>query len=77
MAYKMKRIPIANETMGRVFIGKIRVLSGDDIANKIKIVYEISFNTPIHEIGTDKIVGVYPELKEWYLEFPYEITIGI
>lgn len=56
---------------------QIERLWGKDMANKIKIVCEISFNIPIHDISTDKIVDVRPELKEWYLEFPYEITIDI
>ncbi len=77
MDKKIKRIPVKNEMDGRLMLEQITRLWGEDIASKIKIVYEISFNTPIHEFGTDKIVGVYPELKEWYLEFPYEITIGI
>lgn len=77
MDKKIKRIPVKNEMDGRLMLAQITRLLGEDIASKIKIVYEISFNTPIQEFGTDKIVGVYPELKEWYLEFPYEITIGI
>ena len=78
MAYKMKRIPIANETMGRVFIGKIRVLSGDDIANKIKLINEISFNVPVYEFGAyeDKITSYIPESSNWYLELPEEITVN-
>lgn len=77
MDKKIKRIPVKNEMDGRLMLEQIARLWGEDIASKIKIVYEISFNIPIHEMGTDKIVGVYPELKEWYLEFPYEITIGV
>ena len=38
MAFKTKRIPIANETMGRVFIEQIKVLSGNDVANKVKLI---------------------------------------
>ena len=78
MDYKMKRIPIVNETMGRVFIEKIRDLSGDDIANKIKLINEISFNVPVYEFGTyeDKITSYIQESSNWYLEFPEEITIN-
>ena len=77
MACKTKRIPIANETMGRIFIEKIRVLSGDDIANKIKLINEISFNVPVYEFGTyDKITSYIPESSNWYLEFPEEITVN-
>ena len=77
MDKKIKRIPVKNEMDGRLMLEQIARLWGEDIASKIKIVYEISFNTPIHEMCTDKIVGVYPELKEWYLEFPYEIKMSI
>ena len=78
MAFNTKRIPIANETMGRIFIEKIRVLSGDDIANKIKLINEISFNVPVQEFGTDedKITSYVPESSNWYLEFPEEIAIN-
>ena len=78
MALKTKRIPIVNETMGRVFIEKIRVLSGDDIANKIKLINEISFNVPVYEFGNneDKITSYVSESSNWYLEFPEEITIN-
>lgn len=75
MDKKIKRIPVKNEMDGRLMLEQIARLYGDDMASKIKIVYEISFNTPIYEFGTDEIVGIYPELKEWYLEFPYEIAI--
>lgn len=77
MDKKIKRIPVKNEMDGRLMLGQIARLWGEDIASKIKIVYEISFNIPIQEFDTDKIIGVYPELKEWYLEFPYEITMSI
>lgn len=78
MSYKTKRIPIVNEIMGRVFIEKIRVLSGDDIANKIKLINEISFNVPVYEFGTheDKITSYIPEFSNWYLELPEEITVN-
>lgn len=78
MACKTKRIPIANETMGRIFIERIRVLSGDDTANKIKLINEISFNVPVYEFGTyeDKITSYIPESSNWYLEFPEEITVN-
>ena len=78
MDSKIKRIPVANETMGRIFIEKIRDLSGDDIANKIKLINEISFNVPVYEFGTyeDKITSYIPESSNWYLELPEEITIN-
>lgn len=78
MYSKIKRIPVTNETMGRIFIEKIRVLSGNDIANKIKLINEISFNVPVYEFGTyyDKITSYIPESSNWYLEFPEEITVN-
>ena len=78
MAFKTKRIPIANETMGRVFIEQIKVLYGNNVANKIKLINEISFNVPVYEFGTyeDKITSYIPESSNWYLEFPEEITIN-
>ena len=78
MDSKVKRIPVANETMGRIFIEKIRVLSGNDIANKVKLINEISFNVPVYEFGTyeDKITSYIPESSNWYLEFPEEITVN-
>ena len=77
MAFKTKRIPIANETMGRVFIEKIKDLYGDDMANKVKLINEISFNVPVYDFGIDedKIAFYAPELSNWYLEFPEEITV--
>ena len=70
------RIPIDNENMGRTLIEKIRNLSGDDVANKIKLINEISFNVPCYEFGTDDKIACYiPEMNEWYLEFPEEITV--
>ena len=78
MAFKTKRIPIANETMGRVFIEKIRVLSGYDVANKVKLINEISFNVPVYEFGSheNKITFYIPESSNWYLEIPEEITVN-
>ena len=78
MAFKTKRIPITNETMGRVFIEKIKDLYGDDIANKVKLINEISFNVPVYDFGIDedKIVFYAPELSNWYLEFPEEIMVN-
>ena len=78
MDSKTKRIPVANETMGRIFIEKIRVLSGNDIANKVKLINEISFNVPVYEFGTyeHKITSYISESSNWYLEFPEEITIN-
>ena len=57
---------------------KIRDLSGDDIANKVKLINEISFNVPVYEFGNneDKITSYVPESSNWYLEFPEEITIN-
>lgn len=77
MVIKTKRIPICNGHMGRNLIEKIRNLSGDDVANKIKLINEISFNVPCYEFGTDddKIACYIPEISEWYLEFPEEITV--
>ena len=78
MDSKIKRIPVANETMGRVFIEKIRVLYGNDIANKVKLINEISFNVPVYEFGAyeNKITSYIPESSNWYLEFPEEITVN-
>lgn len=78
MDSKIKRIPVANETMGRIFIEKIRVLYGNDVANKVKLINEISFNVPVYEFGTyeNKITSYIPESSNWYLEFPEEITIN-
>lgn len=78
MAFKTKRIPVANETMGRVFIEQIKVLYGNDVANKVKLINEISFNVPVHEFGSneDKITFYIPESSNWYLEFPEEITVN-
>lgn len=75
MNIKTKRIPIKNENMGRNLIEKIRDLYGDDVANKIKLINEISFNVPVYEFGTDKIACYIPETYNWLLEFPEEITI--
>ena len=75
MVIKTKRLPIGNENMGRNWIEKIRDLSGDDVANNIKIINEISFNVPIYYFGTDQIAYYIPETNYWYLEFPEEITI--
>ena len=78
MACKTKRIPIANETMGRVFIEQIKVLYGNDVANKVKLINEISFNVPVYEFGSneDKIAFYIPESSNWYLDFPEEITVN-
>ena len=45
------------------------------VANKIKLINEISFNVPIYDFGTDQIAYYIPETNDWYLEFPEEITI--
>lgn len=76
MVIKTKRIPIMNEYVGRNLIDNIRYSSGDDVANKIKLINEISFNVPCYEFGTDDKIACYiPEMNEWYLEFPEEITV--
>ena len=72
---KMKRLPIGNENIGRNWIEKIRDLSGDDVANNIKIINEISFNVPIYYFDTDQIACYIPETNDWYLEFPEDIII--
>ena len=46
MVIKTKRLPIGNENMGRNWIEKIRDLSGDDVANNIKIINEIAHACP-------------------------------
>lgn len=79
MKIKTKRIPIGNEFTGRHFIEIIRKSSGDDVANKIKLIKEISFNVPCYDFGfsTNDVVAFYiPETSNWYLEFPEEITIN-
>ena len=78
MSFETKRIPIANETMGRVFIEQIKVLYGNNVANKVKLINEISFSVPVYEFGTyeDKITSYIPESSNWYLEFPEEITVN-
>lgn len=79
MAIKTKRIPITGKLMGRHLIEKIRQLYGDDMANKVKLINEISFHVPCYDFGfsTDDVVAFYiPETNEWYLEFPEEITIN-
>ena len=78
MAFKTKRISIATESIGRIYMEQIRDLYGDDIANKVKLIKEISFNVPVYDFGIDedKIAFYAPELCNWYLEFPEEITIN-
>ena len=78
MAFKTKRIPIATEIMGRIYMEQIRDLYGDDIANKVKLINEISFNVPVYEFGAyeDKITSYIPESSNWYLELPEEITVN-
>lgn len=75
MEIKTKRIPIVNEFTGRHFIEIIRKSSGDDVANKIKLIKEISFNVPVYDFGTDDIAFYIPESDSWFLEVPEEITI--
>ena len=77
MTFKTKRIPIATETMGRICIEQIRDLYGDDVANKVKLINEISFNVPVYDFGTDKIAFYAAESSNWYLEFPEEITVNV
>ena len=78
MAFKTKRIPIATESIGRIYMEQIRDLYGDDIANKVKLINEISFNVPVYEFGAyeDKITSYIPESSNWYLELPEEITVN-
>lgn len=78
MAFKTKRIPIATESIGRIYMEQIRDLYGYDIANKVKLIKEISFNVPVYDFGIDedKIAFYAPELSNWYLEFPEEITVN-
>ena len=79
MVIKTKRIPITGELMGRHLIEKIRQLYGDDMANKVKLINEISFHVPVYnaDFPTKDVVEFYiPETNEWYLEFPEEITIN-
>lgn len=79
MVTKTKRIPVKDEITGRNWVEKIRKLSGDDVANKLKLINEISFNVPVYDFGfpTSDVVAFYiPETNEWYLEFPEEITIN-
>lgn len=79
MVIKTKRISIKDENMGRIMVEKIRNLYGNDVANKVKLINEISFNIPFYDFGTDedKIAFYIPEMNDWYLEFPEEITINI
>lgn len=75
MEFKTKRIPIANEFMGRYYIEMVRKTYGDDVANRIKLINEISFNTPVYDFGTDEIAFHIPEIGSWFLEFPEEVTV--
>ena len=75
MIIKTKRIPIVNEIMGRNLVEDIRKSCGDNVANEIKLINEISFNVPVYYFGTDEIACYIPETNDWYLEFPKEITI--
>ncbi len=79
MVIKSKRMPIKDENTGRLWIEKIRQSSGDDVANKLKLIKEISFNVPVYDAGfpTNDVIAFYiPETSDWYLEFPEEITIN-
>lgn len=75
MIIKTKRIPIINEIIGRNLVEDIRKSCGDNVANEIKLINEISFNVPVYYFGTDEIACHIPETNDWYLEFPEEITI--
>nr|DAD57989.1 MAG TPA: SicP [Caudoviricetes sp.] len=75
MEIKTKRTPIANESMGRYFIRIIREKYGDNVADKVKLINEISFNTPVYNFCTDEVVFHIPETDNWYLEFPEEVTV--
>ena len=76
MVTKTKRIWIGNEILGRSMVEDIRNLYGDNVANKVKIINEISFNVPVYYFGTDELACHIPETNDWYLEFPEEITIA-
>ncbi len=75
MAIKTKRIPMMNEFMGRNWVEDIRKTCGDNVANKVKLINEISFNVPVYYFGTDELACHIPETNNWYLEFPEEIAI--
>lgn len=80
MVIKTKRIPIKDEIAGRNWVEKIRKSSGDDIANKLKLINETSFNVPVYDLGfpANDVVAFYiPESSDWYLEFPEEITVNV
>ena len=72
MAIKTKRIPMMNEFMGRNWVEDIRKTCGDNVANKVKLINEISFNVPVYYF---ELACHIPETNNWYLEFPEEITI--
>lgn len=61
MVCKTKRISIKNEFMGRNYVKEIRKTYGDIIANKIKLIKEISFNVPVYYSGTDEIAYRIPK----------------
>lgn len=75
MIIKTKRIPVKDEIMGRNLIEEIRKSYGDNIANEIKLINEISFNVRVYYFGIDGIACRIPEMNDWYLEFPEEINI--
>lgn len=75
MIIKAKRIPIKNKNMGRDLVEEIRKLYGDNKANEVKLINEISFNVPVYDYYTKEIVYHIPETNDWYLEFPEEIKI--
>lgn len=80
MDFKIKRIPIMNEFMGRMWVEKARQMYGDDVANKFKIICEISFNVPVFSFcadGNQTVAFYMKESDDWYLEFPEEIDINV
>lgn len=77
MVIKTKRISIRNEQIGRKYLEEIRKTYSNDIANKVKLIGETRFNVPVYNFGTNKPAFYIPELIDWYLEFPEEITISM
>ena len=61
MAIKTKRIPMMNEFMGRNWVEDIRKTCGDNVANKVKLINEISFNVPMNlrVIFPKRTIGIW------------------
>lgn len=61
MVTKTKRIWIGNEIMGRSMVEDIRNLYGDNVANKVKLINEISFNVPMNlrAICPKRTIGIW------------------